>query len=522
MKDSEDSFYLSLYRRFRPQKFSDLLGQTHVATALAKAIETNRIGHAYLFSGPRGTGKTSTARILAKALNCENPVGGEPCGNCQSCVQITNGTSFDVHELDAASNNGVDAMRELISRAALGTPGKWKIYIIDEVHMLSSAAANSLLKTLEEPPSYVVFVLATTDPQKVLPTIKSRTQHFEFHLLTTETLTELVKTVAEKAGLTLPEKVIRYVVRRARGSARDALSILELALSSEEIIEEEEISSLFRHIINSDTDGSLVSVNQLIQNGSDPQSIAADLTELFREAFLKLQAPTLLSQATIGFDVSDLSTAKIVRAIELLGNALISMKDVPDPRIVLELTLIKLTKPQLDESPLAIIERLDKLESQLREITQKKPSSTQEITPQPIRSLPKQGSLLERPTLGAISKNLATEKESKEKPFKNSLTKRDELTLAWGDFLINKLTPKARELCSSLTFTDVTDEEIKARILIEPSEEHVRFLANELEKILSEHLNKEIHLTISTPQKTYKSELGTKRVLEKLKEEFPE
>ncbi len=190
-----DAPFVSLYRRFRPGRFDEIRGQDHVVRALRSAVRDDRVSHAYLFSGPRGTGKTSSARILAKALNCEAPVDGEPCGICTSCVEITQGSSLNVHELDAASNNGVDAMRDLVAHAGLGTPGRWKVYIVDEVHMLSTAAANALLKTLEEPPSHVVFVLATTDPQKVPPTIRSRTQHLEFRLLGAETLHDLLESV---------------------------------------------------------------------------------------------------------------------------------------------------------------------------------------------------------------------------------------------------------------------------------------------------------------------------------------
>ncbi|MFZ0664325.1 MAG: DNA polymerase III subunit gamma/tau, partial [Acidimicrobiales bacterium] len=219
--------YQSLYRRFRPQRFSEVLGQEFVSLALQNAVREERVGHAYLFSGPRGTGKTSTARILAKALNCANPVDGEPCGVCPSCIEIAAGSSLDVHELDAASNNGVEAMRDLVSRAALGTPGRWKVYIVDEVHMLSAAASNALLKTLEEPPGHVIFVLATTDPQKVLPTIRSRTQHYEFRLIGPDVLQSLLENVSSKAGLELPEHAVEAAVRRGKGSARDALSVLD-------------------------------------------------------------------------------------------------------------------------------------------------------------------------------------------------------------------------------------------------------------------------------------------------------
>ena len=219
--------FQSLYRRFRPQRFVDVRGQDHVSHTLRNAVRDGRVAHAYLFSGPRGTGKTSSARILAKALNCANPDLGEPCGVCTSCVEIAEGRSLDVMELDAASNRGVDAMRELVSRASLGTPGRWKVYIVDEVHMLTTEASNTLLKTLEEPPAHVIFVLATTEPQKVLPTIRSRTQHFEFHLLSVDMLVDHLRWVADQAGLDIPDELIRLVAKRGAGSARDALSKLD-------------------------------------------------------------------------------------------------------------------------------------------------------------------------------------------------------------------------------------------------------------------------------------------------------
>ena len=224
---TESQPYQALYRRYRPRRFADVRGQEPVSRALLNAVREDRVAHAYLFSGPRGTGKTSTARILAMALNCEAPVGGEPDGTCASCTAIRAGSSMDVFELDAASNRKLDEMRDLLSRVALGTPGRWKVYIIDEVHQLTSDAASALLKTLEEPPSHVVFVLATTDPQKVLPTIQSWTQHFEFRLLDGDLLTDLLSGINQDAGLGLTPEAVELAVRRGRGSARDAESALE-------------------------------------------------------------------------------------------------------------------------------------------------------------------------------------------------------------------------------------------------------------------------------------------------------
>ena len=222
----------SLYRRYRPRRFGELKGQDHVVRALRDAVAGGREGQAYLFSGPRGTGKTSSARILAKVLNCADPVDGEPCCECASCLAVERGTSYDVHELDAASNNGVDAMRDLTERASLGTPGRHKVYILDEVHMLSKAAEAALLKTLEEPPPHVVFVLATTDPQKVSDTIRSRTQHLRFHLLPPETMGEHVRWVVADAGLDLDDAAVDAAITQGGGSARDTLSALELIASA--------------------------------------------------------------------------------------------------------------------------------------------------------------------------------------------------------------------------------------------------------------------------------------------------
>ncbi|HEX9547394.1 MAG TPA: DNA polymerase III subunit gamma/tau, partial [Acidimicrobiales bacterium] len=272
--------YQSLYRRFRPQRFDEVKGQDHVSRSLRNAVREGRVAHAYLFSGPRGTGKTSTARILAMALNCEHPEDGEPDGTCPSCLDIRRGASVDVQELDAASNRRIDEMRDLLSRVALGTRGRWKVYIIDEVHQLTADAASALLKTLEEPPGHVVFVLATTDPQKVLPTIRSRTIHFEFRLLGSDALGGLVREINDKAGLGLAPEAIDQVVRRGHGSARDALTVLDQVAAAGGVEDESDVVvEIVEGLADRDAGGVLSAVAAAMAAGRDARRVGAELVE---------------------------------------------------------------------------------------------------------------------------------------------------------------------------------------------------------------------------------------------------
>ena len=360
--------FVSLYRRFRPGRFDEIRGQDHVVRALQSAVRDGRVSHAYLFSGPRGTGKTSSARILAKALNCAAPVEGEPCGTCSSCTEITQGTSLDVHELDAASNNGVDAMRDLVAHAALGTPGRWKVYIVDEVHMLSNAAANALLKTLEEPPSHVVFVLATTDPQKVPPTIRSRTQHLEFRLLGADTLYDLLTSVQEKAALSVDAESVQAAVRRGRGSARDALSALDqMVASGSSDSARPELSGILSALSQGAAADVLVSLSSLLAGGWGPQQLATELVDDLRQVFLAALAPDLCaasgpSRAEFAALAESMGLARVVRSIEIVGRALIDMRDAPDAQVVLEIAVVRATRADLDPGLEALTERVAMLE----------------------------------------------------------------------------------------------------------------------------------------------------------------
>ena len=358
----------SLYRRFRPARFAELRGQDHVVRALQGAIKNDRISHAYLFSGPRGTGKTTTARILAKALNCENPLDGDACATCASCVAIAKGTSLDVIELDAASNNGVDDIRDIIAGAWHGTPGRWKVYIFDEVHQLSKAASAALLKTLEEPPSHVVFVLATTDPHKVLPTIRSRTQHLEFRLFGAETLATLLNDVKVAAGLGADEATIEAAVRLGRGSARDALSALDQLLATGSLSDTQpEFDGLFDALVRDDAVAALRALALLAREGWDPEQLAESFAGEVRQVFLIQVAPEVADavdadRARLFEWGQRLGLARSVRVLETVGRAIREMKSAPEKVVMLEVAMVRLTKPELDSSYESLDERLTRLE----------------------------------------------------------------------------------------------------------------------------------------------------------------
>ncbi len=373
----------SLYRRYRPRRFSELKGQDHVVRALRDAVASGREGQAYLFSGPRGTGKTTSARILAKVLNCQNVVDGEPCCECDSCVSVERGTSYDVHELDAASNNGVDAIRDLVEKASLGTPGRHKVYILDEVHMLSKAAEAALLKTLEEPPPHVVFVLATTDPQKMSDTIRSRTQHLQFHLLPSDTMADHAKWVAEDAGLDLSPQAIEAALIQGGGSARDTLSALELLASTGgDVGDVIDLDEFLTALIERDPGRVLTAMGHAVSLGRDPRTVTEDIVRHLRNAFLSLMAPELVVLPrerldAIAAQAQQLGAAGLVRAIERLGSALVDMRHAPDPRILVEVALVQLTHDAAGSDPDALSVRLERLEEKVRLLRSSGPAPEQ-------------------------------------------------------------------------------------------------------------------------------------------------
>jgi len=379
--------YQSLYRKHRPQTFGGLVGQDHVTAALRNAVREGRVGHAYLFSGPRGTGKTTTARILAKALNCLNlGADGEPCGVCENCVAIAEGRFLDLFELDAASNNSVDNIRDLTDSVhlGLGATSKRKVYLVDEVHMLSAAASNALLKTLEEPPEHVVFVLATTNPEKVLPTIRSRTQHLEFTLFSTDELETLLADVLGQEGIEADPEALAVIARAAAGSARDALSLLDQALAhGTDRLEAGAVADLFGGtpfdlraavldaVAAEDPAGVLVAVGALLDAGHEPRRIAEDVLRSVRDAFLlnasggqvRVDAPED-EQRRLDELGRTLGNTTLVRVLETLGQAVVDMRgtDAADPRLVLEIALVRLTRREVGPPIQTVMERIEKLE----------------------------------------------------------------------------------------------------------------------------------------------------------------
>lgn len=337
----------ALYRRYRPQRLADVVGQERPVSALRNSMENGRLGHFYIFSGPRGTGKTSTARILAMALNCEQPVGVEPCGVCTSCTGIISGSSYDVQELDAATNNGVDDVRALLKTVSLSSPGRKKVYIIDEAHMLTTQAGNALLKTLEEPPSHVMFIFATTDAQKLLDTILSRSQQLNFKLVSPVVLSEHLERIAADAGLDVSPEMIRAAAFRGAGSVRDALSALDTIVASG-MVEEPTSSALVQAIASADVLEIFKAIASAMQEGVDARVLAEEALASLREIFLiQMGAGELLvtpDSAERTALASEMGPRRTVKAMDALGEAVLAMKGENNRRVNLEVSLARYCK----------------------------------------------------------------------------------------------------------------------------------------------------------------------------------
>ncbi|MCI9137055.1 MAG: DNA polymerase III subunit gamma/tau [Lachnospiraceae bacterium] len=382
--------YTALYRKFRPQEFEDVKGQEHIVTTLKNQIQADRVGHAYLFCGTRGTGKTTIAKIFAKAVNCEHPIAGSPCGECPSCQAIGAGVSMNVIEIDAASNNGVDNIREIREEVAYSpTEGRYKVYIIDEVHMLSIGAFNALLKTLEEPPSYVIFILATTEAHKIPVTILSRCQRYDFRRITIGTIAERLTELMEKEQVEVEEKAVRYIAKAADGSMRDALSLLDQciafylgeALTYDHVLEvlgavdTEVFSKMLRIIVKKNVTGAIALLEELVVQGREPGQFVLDFTWYLRNLLL-LQSSDNMEEA---LDISSenlqllkeeaqmVEPERLMRYIRIFSELSNQIRYALQKRVMIEIALIKLCRPEMERDYDSLIQRISQLEQRMEE-----------------------------------------------------------------------------------------------------------------------------------------------------------
>ncbi len=377
--------YKALYRKWRPSTFDDVVGQEHITDTLKNQVQSEKFSHAYLFVGTRGTGKTSCAKILSRAVNCENPQNGNPCNECPSCVGILTGGIMDVEEMDAASNNGVDNVRALREEAVFSPASvKKRVYIIDEVHMLSTSAFNALLKILEEPPEHLMFILATTELHKVPVTILSRCQRYSFRRIETKSVSARLAQIAKGEGIALSEKASALLARLSDGSMRDAVSLLDQCASKDSIDEEDVLSAmglsgasrtieLLELISKGDTASSITHFKNMWLDGKEPATLLNELSALLRDILMCKIAPKTYSELIVGgYDneiltklSKTLASEKILNKLEILRSAQAEMRITQNPRLTVEMCLIRMTEPKLSGSISDMEERISKLEEHL-------------------------------------------------------------------------------------------------------------------------------------------------------------
>lgn len=383
--------YVALYRKARPQTFDEVRGQEHITETIKNQIRAGRPQHAYLFCGTRGTGKTSIAKIIARAVNCESSVDGNPCNTCETCSNISKGVSMNVIEIDAASNNGVDNIREIIEEVRYRpTEGKYKVYIIDEVHMLSTGAFNALLKTLEEPPEYVIFILATTEAAKIPQTILSRCQRYDFKRIGIGTLMDQMRKLMDKEGLVCEEKALRFIARQADGSMRDALSLLDLctafhkgdtltyeeALDAIGAVDTDIYSQMLTHIRTGDAGGCIQLFTGMVERGKEAGQFVSDFIWYLRNLLIvgtSNNASDLVDASeeqmhAYAEHASHLQPEVVMRYIRIMSELQSALRHAVNRRVQTEVSLIKLCRPQMETTSDAAFDRIRQLEAQMMEL----------------------------------------------------------------------------------------------------------------------------------------------------------
>ena len=499
--------YVALYRKFRPATFEDVKGQDAIVRALRNQVKAGRVGHAYLFCGTRGTGKTSVAKIMAKAVNCEHPVNGSPCGVCPVCRSIADGSSMNVSEIDAASNNGVDNVRDLKEQVAYApTEGNYKVFIIDEVHMLSASAFNALLKTLEEPPSYVIFILATTEPHRIPVTILSRCQRYDFKRIPADVIRGRLADLTQREGVDAQPQALEYLARTADGSMRDALSLLDQCISfypGETLtydgvlrllgaVDESVFGELLEAVRHEDVTAALSVIDRITAEGRDLTQFTADFAGYLRNLLIiqsgtdadALLIATEEKKAQLSAAAQMLSAETLIRYIRIFSALESEMRYASSKRLQLEVAVIKLCRPQTEQSYDSLIARIGDLENKVERLEREGVRQSPPAPQAPAAAAPARTAVPEK------------KKEAPKKPARPIPEDIRTVAARWGS-ITGKLSRMMQELVR-LGHLSTDEEACRLMLVFEDgmAAEYVRKNAEEIEEQIEAAVGKKIPLFV--------------------------